>query len=175
MRRKIKILDRKFVPAGTLIIEQGTAGNRAFYIESGEVEVFIHDGEKAVPVAHLGPESLIGEMAVLTDGHRSASVRTVKDSILIAIPAHDLQETMRASDGMYRRIMNMLHDRMEDTRAKLVKKEENPDVTEKPARLTVKNIGLHISDAEQPRFRKEITPLLNDIKSTLEKYHKPER
>ena len=174
MRRKIKILDRKFVPAGTLIIEQGTVGNRAFFIESGEVEVFIYDGGKAVTVAKLGPESLIGEMALLVDKQRSANVRTVKDSILITISAYDLRESMRTSENLYKRVMNTLHNRKEDTREKLMRKEENSDVEKKFVKLTVKNIGLHISDAKQPQFRKEIIPLISDIKSTLEKYHKPE-
>ena len=172
MRREIKILGREFVPAGTLIIEQGTMGNRAFFIESGEVEVFIYEGGKAVTIANLGAESIVGEMALLIDEKRSANVRTVKDSILITIPAHDLHKSMRRSESLYKRVMNTLHERREDIREKLTKNEINSDVTKKPVKLTVKNIGLHISDAKQPQFRKEITPLISDIKSTLEKYHK---
>ena len=61
MSQNIKILDRHFVPAGTIIIEQGALGSRAYMIESGCLEVFVKDAEgNEIILTELGPGCLVG-------------------------------------------------------------------------------------------------------------------
>src|SRR5947209_5491865 len=101
MTKNIKILDRQFIPAGTVIIEQGTMGSRAFMIETGGVEVFVKDESgNEMTLSELGPGAMVGEMAALSDGLRTASVRTSEDSVIVTIPAHDLNASMKASEGL---------------------------------------------------------------------------
>jgi CRP-like cAMP-binding protein len=59
------------VPPGETIIEQGEAGDAFYAIRSGQMEV-IKDGEQ---VGTVGPGSYVGEIALLLDVPRTATVR----------------------------------------------------------------------------------------------------
>ena len=69
------------VPAGQVVIEQGAQGDRFYVIADGEVDVSI-DGR------HVRRESLgegFGEIALLRETPRTATITAVKPSTLIAI------------------------------------------------------------------------------------------
>ena len=69
------------VPAGTWIIRQGEVGDRWSIIEQGEVEVLI-DGE---PVRRQGRGESFGEIALLRDVPRTASVRALTETHLFCL------------------------------------------------------------------------------------------
>lgn len=169
MTRHIKILDRQFVPAGTLVLEQGTPGNRAYVVESGKIVVFIKDDNgNEVILTELGPGSLVGEMAAISDGQRCASARTWEDSVLITISAHDLHSSMRASEALQKRLMRMMVDRMRDTNIKLLEKERQLADVEQAAWMNIDAVTTHLN-ARRARIQTEIVPILDDIKSALGK------
>ena len=69
------------------MFKEGSAGDAAFVVVYGMLEV-----RKAAPgigstvIATLGPNSLVGEMALLTDMPRSATVAAGDDTELLEIP-----------------------------------------------------------------------------------------
>lgn len=157
MPRNIKILDRQFFPAGTLVIQQGMFGNKAYVVESGEVEVFVNDAHgNPVIITQLGPKDMFGEMAVVREDRRSASVRTTQDSVLIVVSAHEFHESMKTSENFFTRVMNMTTQRMKDTSMKLQKKERKLAVIEKAAPLSLKNVALNISRVEEVKVKQEV-------------------
>ena len=63
---------------GEIFINQGEAGSCAWLIEEGQVEVFrITPEGQSVPITVLGKGAVVGEMALIDDGARSASARTL--------------------------------------------------------------------------------------------------
>ncbi len=170
MIRNIKILDRQFIPAGTLIIEQGTIGNRAFMVETGSVEVFVKDesGNEMI-LSQLGPGAMVGEMAALSDGLRSASVRTSEDCVLVTIPAHDLHASMKASDTLYKRLIRMMTARMKETNMKLFQKEQQLADTEKASRKNLENVATYLS-SKQDKLQKQLAPIMSQPKATWEQF-----
>ncbi|MBI3441475.1 MAG: cyclic nucleotide-binding domain-containing protein [Proteobacteria bacterium] len=157
MARNIKILNREFFPAGTLILEQGTTGNRAFVIESGKVEVFAQDSHGTpVIIAELGPEAMFGEMAVVADGTRKASVRTKEDTVLITIHAHEFRQSMQTSESFFKNVMRLSKERMQDMGMKLLKKERKLAMIEKTAPLTLKNVSLNVAQGGQVQVKQEM-------------------
>lgn len=172
MAKKVKILDRRFVPAGELVIEQGNIGNRAFLIESGRVEVFMKDEKgRTVKIAEAGPGGIVGEMALITGAQRSASIRTLEDSVLITISSKDIEETIGQPGGLFQHVMKLMAERLRDTNAKLMAQHKELSEIEETAQLTVKNISFHVPENKQAAFRKEMVPLLDRLKGTLQKYN----
>jgi CRP/FNR family transcriptional regulator, cyclic AMP receptor protein len=65
--------------AGDPIINEGDAGETAFYIVDGSVEVFIGLGKKERSVGTLKAGEIFGEMSLIVPGPRSATVRAATD------------------------------------------------------------------------------------------------
>jgi 1-acyl-sn-glycerol-3-phosphate acyltransferase len=65
---------------GDVVFRQGDPADTMYLVVSGQVEVLA--GAEQVPLAALGPGSVVGELAVLLDEPRSASLRVVADSWL---------------------------------------------------------------------------------------------
>ena len=66
------------VNPGELIIEQNTMGTEMYIVADGSMEVFIQglDNERSLVV--LGKGQVVGEMALIDQGYRSASVRATR-------------------------------------------------------------------------------------------------
>ncbi|HSC49029.1 MAG TPA: cyclic nucleotide-binding domain-containing protein [Gaiellaceae bacterium] len=75
-------LERRVLDAGEALIEQGQEGRELFLILDGVVDVEV-DGEE---VAEIGPGALIGEMALLGDGKRTASVYATTPTRVVVVP-----------------------------------------------------------------------------------------
>jgi CBS domain-containing protein len=71
-----------------LLMEQGSMPYEMFLIESGTVEV-IRDGER---LATLGEGEAVGELGILAQRRRTASVRALTPVVALALPAEALQE-----------------------------------------------------------------------------------
>lgn len=83
---------RRYEP-GDLVIEQGTKGDAFYVICAGGVRVVRADGEVARELARLDEGAFFGEMALLSEAPRSASVEaTHEDTQLLEIGAGVLKE-----------------------------------------------------------------------------------
>lgn len=67
------------VAPGEQIIEQNTTGAQMYVVADGAVEVYIQGLENARSLVVLGKGQVIGEMALIDQGYRSASVRATKE------------------------------------------------------------------------------------------------
>ena len=73
--------------AGDLIVRQGELASDLFVIRRGKVEVLfdVDDEEQEQVLAHLGVGDCFGEMALIDIQPRSASVRTLEDSVFFCL------------------------------------------------------------------------------------------
>jgi cAMP-dependent protein kinase regulator len=87
LRAMLEIFETTTVPAGAILIEEGTSGAEAYIVARGELEVkrqVSEDGsEEAMLLALLGNGALFGEMALLSRAPRAASVIARRPSIIL--------------------------------------------------------------------------------------------
>lgn len=71
-------------PAGTVLFRKGDIGSYLFFVVEGEVEVRLESASlKQVIIATFGSGSCIGEMAILDDYPRSATIMVTKPAELL--------------------------------------------------------------------------------------------
>ncbi|MGE0830257.1 MAG: Crp/Fnr family transcriptional regulator, partial [Hyphomonadaceae bacterium] len=79
------------------LFSKGDEGDALFVVLEGEVEVRLSsEGGRDVRIAALGAGSVIGEMAALDGGPRSADVDAVRRTKLLRIPRDAIIEAMTA-------------------------------------------------------------------------------
>jgi CRP/FNR family transcriptional regulator, cyclic AMP receptor protein len=85
--------------AGQPIVTQGQGGEGIFIIISGKAEAFRQraDGVKA-EVNNFGPTDFFGELALLDDGPRTASVLAVEPTQCLVLTRWDFLSALREGD-----------------------------------------------------------------------------
>lgn len=73
----------KQATASELILKQNTTGTEMYIVAEGSVDVFIRSDGEIRNLVVLGKGQVIGEMALIDQGHRSASVRATKDGAML--------------------------------------------------------------------------------------------
>jgi CRP-like cAMP-binding protein len=89
---------------GALLTEQGKPGQTCYVVVKGEAAVVV--GEERV--ATLGPGDLVGEMALIDNGPRSATVRAVTPMQLLALDAERFRTLLDEHPKANRAIMAKL-------------------------------------------------------------------
>jgi CRP-like cAMP-binding protein len=99
-KRQLERLAKRFVerkyPAGKAIVTQGHGGEGFFIIVSGKAEAIRErsDGTKTV-VNTFGPTDFFGELALLDEGIRTASVITKEETTCLALTSWDFLGTLK--------------------------------------------------------------------------------
>lgn len=75
LQRLAVLFTSQTVGSGAMIIEEKTKGRSMYIIADGSVEVFITGSEGERVLVVLGKDQVFGEMALIDQGYRSASVR----------------------------------------------------------------------------------------------------
>ena len=169
-----QILERRYVPKGTLIIREGETGNSAFLGQSGPVRVFVdHDG-RHIELALLGPGQIFGEMALVFDEKRSATVEAAEDTNLIVITRQTLEEKLRKSDPTVRAIVPMLMKRIIQTNNALLSRHTDVKTLLDVVRNIYDIIHGSLPRVQQQSFQNAVLPKLNQfleaVKSFEDKY-----
>lgn len=101
--------------AGEAVFRQGEPGDDAFLLLAGTVAVTVEAEQDSVPIAELGSNDLIGEIAVLCDAPRTATVTATTDVRALRIEKDTLLRLMREFPDMALEVMRALALRLERT------------------------------------------------------------
>jgi len=90
IRGLVEHVDRVAFPAGSKIIAKGEEGRELYIVEAGLLRV--ENG--GTRVAELGPDQVVGEMALLSGETRSADVVADRDSTLLVVRKSDFDRLL---------------------------------------------------------------------------------
>jgi CRP-like cAMP-binding protein len=96
------------VPAGTVIFEEGSAGDEMFGIVAGRVELRMANGN----AFSLGPDDTFGEMAIVDGSARSATAVAAEDSTIAVIDRHRFLFLVGETPNFALQVMASLAERL---------------------------------------------------------------
>jgi CRP-like cAMP-binding protein len=83
--------------AGVIIFSQGDTSDASYFIESGSVQVAVKSATgRPEAVSELGPQAWFGQRGLLTGQLRSATVTTVKETVLWKLSRSAWDEVAKA-------------------------------------------------------------------------------
>jgi MFS family permease len=109
------------VPDGAAVVSQGEVGDRLYIVKEGEAEVVAHgeDGEEK-ELATLSKNDYFGEIALLRDVPRTATVRSRSPMELYSLEREDFQELLERSEQLKRSMTGTSDARYVETQNRLL-------------------------------------------------------
>lgn len=99
---------RKRYRARTVIIEQGDEANNLYFLIQGRVKILVTgDDGKEIVLREEGPGAYIGELALLGEGKRTASVHTLDDCQFLVLARHSFEALLQTRPDI---ALSLLHD-----------------------------------------------------------------
>ena len=109
MRGLLGSVHRLTASAGERIISQGDAGNEAYVVVDGLVDVIDESTQRVL--ASLGPGSLFGEASLLSNVPRNATVRATAETMLLVLGREPLLNFIEKNAAAKARMIDLLNSR----------------------------------------------------------------
>ncbi len=131
---------------GELIISEGDTADYVYFIESGQVSVFIQKFATQEEICMLGPGAYFGEMALFSKDRRNASVVALTDTFLLSVDKGAFLELIRTDQALAGKIHGIFARRNEE----LILRENLVDIT------GIKANRLHVGIRGDPSLRETV-------------------
>jgi EAL domain-containing protein (putative c-di-GMP-specific phosphodiesterase class I) len=102
---------RRFLAPGEWLFREGDAGDTAFVIENGLLEICREEDGRRERIAQLGPGDLLGEMSLIDRLPRSASAFARLPTRLRVLTPQHLNEKLADADPLLRLLLKMILQR----------------------------------------------------------------
>ena len=104
-------------PAGAVLMKEGEPGAGLFILVEGKVSV--SQGNPPQEITTLGAGEVLGEMALLDDLPRSATVTAIEPSRCLLVPVWDFRATLRETPDIAIKLLVQLSRRLRKTEQQL--------------------------------------------------------
>jgi CRP/FNR family cyclic AMP-dependent transcriptional regulator len=120
LRALATLVTRRSAPRSSLIMAAGDATESLYVVISGRLKVMMGDAEgKEVILAILGPGEIFGEMGLIDDSPRSASVIAIEPCELLSLSRRDFKKFMAENFDMAMAVMKGLVRRLREADRKI--------------------------------------------------------
>jgi CRP-like cAMP-binding protein len=120
---KLKLLaftsKRLSFKTGHTLFHQGDPGDAAYVVLSGSADILVDADGEEIKVANVGPNSIIGEIAILCDVNRTATVRASAPLEVLRIDKDQFLELLAEFPEMAIQIIRVVADRLSQTTTEL--------------------------------------------------------
>ena len=95
---------------GTVIFREGEAGDTAYLVASGAVEISCQQDGKTVVLGEIKAGNLFGEMALISDQPRSASAVAKEQCVVYLVPRNVFEIELNGTSALMRSlVLNLIH------------------------------------------------------------------
>lgn len=143
-------LHRAIFAAGETIFKEGDSGDCAYLIEEGSVEVCVSN----IQHSKIGKGELFGEIALIDQQPRTATIRAIDNTVLIPIRRKLIEELLEKTDPVIRHLLLVILERYRNKRNQPA---FNPTQT-----ATFKRDTLRGAATQQLRLSHDISRALNN-------------
>lgn len=112
--------------AGEEIFRSGDTARNAYIIEKGKVEVSVESDDKKIVIAELGKGELFGEMSMIDDAPRSATITAIEETEVVVMQRSRFQGPLVAADPLMNMLMRVMVNRFREAQRKMSGMREGP-------------------------------------------------
>ena len=102
------VLERKTFQEGEIVFTEGDAGDQAFVVQSGAIQVFKSRGDKEIVLGVIEKGAIFGEMALVDDEPRMATARALEPSTVIVVSRGVFQNKLTKADPFIRGLLGIM-------------------------------------------------------------------
>jgi hypothetical protein len=113
LSRVAKAAEENLYPGGVLIAAQGELGGEMHVVVSGEIDVGVADSDDRLELARRGPGEVVGEMSLITEKPRMASLTAVGDVRTLSIDRARFERILAERPEVSLAVMRQLCARLE--------------------------------------------------------------
>ena len=117
LRRISSLMTMLSVPAGTVLITEGSIGLEFMIIDEGEATVSLHAGRGNRPVATLHRGDFAGEMSLLEHSRRTATVTATTPLTIYVCNAAEFSTLLEVAPSVKHKIIAAADQRSAENRA----------------------------------------------------------
>jgi CRP-like cAMP-binding protein len=111
LQELIEKVEVKTFSAGEIIIRQNEKGNSLYVLAEGEAQVFL-EGPARVDLSRLEEGSFFGEISLLSNRPRTASVEAVGDATLLVVSRETINGLVKNHPGALKVLLRFFRDRL---------------------------------------------------------------
>jgi CRP/FNR family cyclic AMP-dependent transcriptional regulator len=120
LRMLATVVSRRSAPRSTVVMGAGDATDSLYIVLSGRLKVMMSDADgKEVILSILGPGEFFGEMGLIDDAPRSASVVAIEACELLQLSKRDFKKCMAEHFEMAQEVMRGLVRRLREADRKI--------------------------------------------------------
>ncbi len=124
LERLYNLADVVSLAAGDVLVEEGEHGDSMYIALTGMFEVSKRSGERDVVFAGCGPGDVIGEISLLENVPRTATVRAIQDASLLQISRDTFRQLLVRSPTASLSVLRTMTARVRNTEAALRQNEK---------------------------------------------------
>jgi CRP/FNR family transcriptional regulator len=114
-------LPRRF-GSGETVFREGDASDTCYVIRRGHARALReHPDGRSITLAQFGPGDIFGELAMLDDERRSATIETLEETEVLAILGPDMRRLLREHPEISVKLITALGRRLRETNERLAR------------------------------------------------------
>jgi len=122
LERVARVAVPRSYPRGVRVFHEGDTSDACYVVREGDLRVTReHSDGRAIALATLGPKDIFGELAMLDGGTRSASIETLSDCELLALPASDMRRVIADHGEIAAKLIAALTRRLRETNERVAR------------------------------------------------------